>query len=134
MQPEFWRQRWASNQIGFHESEVNPLLVAHFDALELSAGARLFLPLCGKTVDIDWLLSRGFQVAGAELSALAVSQLFERLGTTPAVIRVGALECHRAGGLTVFAGDIFDLSAEALGRVDAIYDRAALVALPSAVE
>jgi thiopurine S-methyltransferase len=130
MQPEFWRQRWASNQIGFHESQANPLLIAHFDALGLSKGSRVFVPLCGKTLDIDWLLSRSYQVAGAELSALAVAQLFERLGITPVVARVGALEHHSAGGLDVFVGDIFELSAEVLGRVDAVYDRAALVALP----
>jgi thiopurine S-methyltransferase len=130
MQPEFWRQRWASNQIGFHESQVNPLLIAHFDALGLSKGSRVFVPLCGKTLDIDWLLSRSYQAAGAELSALAVAQLFERLGITPVVARVGALERHSARGLDVFVGDIFDLSAEILGRVDAVYDRAALVALP----
>jgi thiopurine S-methyltransferase len=130
MQPEFWRQRWASNQIAFHESQANPLLVAHFDALGLSHGSRVFVPLCGKTLDIDWLLSRGYQVAGAELSTLAVAQLFERLEITPAVARVGALERHSASGLDIFLGDIFDLSVEILGRVDAIYDRAALVALP----
>ena len=131
MQPDFWHQRWSSNQIGFHESQVNPLLVAHFATLDIPPGARVFLPLCGKTLDIDWLLSRGYRVAGAELSSLAVSQLFERLGVTAAVRRVGALECHSAAGLDVFIGDIFDLTAKELGAVDAVYDRAALIALPA---
>jgi thiopurine S-methyltransferase len=130
MQPDFWHQRWAGNQIGFHESQVNPLLVAHLDALGIAHGARVFLPLCGKTLDIDWLLSRGYRVVGAELSPLAVAQLFERLGLTPVVRQAGALECHGAAGLEVFVGDIFNLSAVALGAVDAVYDRAALIALP----
>lgn len=64
MQPEFWHQRWATNQIGFHEPRANPLLVAHFEVLEVAPGGRVFLPLCGKTLDIDWLLSRGLRVAG----------------------------------------------------------------------
>lgn len=130
MQPEFWRQRWANNQIGFHEPAVNQLLVAHFHTLGLAPGARVFLPLCGKTLDIDWLLSGGYQVIGIELSALAVAQLFERLGVTPIVSIVGTLECHSTTSLDVFVGDIFALSAEALGAVDAVYDRAALIALP----
>jgi thiopurine S-methyltransferase len=130
MQPDFWHQRWASNQTGFHEPQVHPALAAHIGALELAAGARVFLPLCGKTVDIDWLLSGGYRVAGAELSSMAVAQLFERLGQQPAIRKVGVLECHSITGLDVFVGDIFDLSASALGSVDAVYDRAALIALP----
>lgn len=133
MDPEFWQRRWADNQIGFHESQVNPLLVAHFTVLESPPGARIFLPLCGKTLDIDWLLARGQRVAGAELSALAVAQLFERLGVAPSVERIGGLERHRAQGVEIFVGDIFMLGAEQLGAVDAVYDRAALVALPAAM-
>ncbi len=131
MQPDFWHQRWAGNQIGFHESQVNPLLVAHFDVLGVPPGARVFLPLCGKTLDIDWLLSRGRRVAGAELSSLAVAQLFDRLGATPVIRHAGPQECWSAAGLDVFVGDIFELTAEVLGAVDAVYDRAALIALPA---
>jgi thiopurine S-methyltransferase len=131
MQPDFWHERWTKNEIGFHEARVNPLLVAHLDALALPAGARVFLPLCGKTVDIDWLLSRGYRVAGAELSALAVSQLFERLGLMPVSTRSGKLERLSAAGLDVFVGDIFDLTGPILGAVDGVYDRAALIALPA---
>ncbi len=131
MQAEFWHQRWASNQIGFHESAVNPLLVAHIDALALSKDARVFLPLCGKTVDIDWLLARGVRVAGIELSELAVHQLFERLGVAPAITRSGGLERRSAANLDIFVGDFFALTAASLGAVDAVYDRAALIALPA---
>jgi thiopurine S-methyltransferase len=130
MHPEFWHKRWADNQIGFHESRVNPLLVSHVEALALPERARVFLPLCGKTLDIDWLLARGNRVAGAEISPSAVAQLFERLGIKPDVIHAGDVECHRARGLEVFVGDIFQLAASALGAVDAVYDRAALIALP----
>lgn len=130
MQPDFWHQRWASNQIGFHESQVNPLLVAHIAALDLPPGARVFLPLCGKTLDIDWLMSRGHRIAGAELSSLAVTQLFERTGLPSQSSRIGAMECRSAEGLDVFVGDIFDLTTEMAAPVDAVYDRAALIALP----
>jgi thiopurine S-methyltransferase len=83
------------------------------------------------TVDIDWLLSRGHQVAGAELSNVAVAQLFARLGLRPTVHRGKGIERHSAAGLDVFVGDIFDLPVSLLGEVDAVYDRAALVALPA---
>ena len=75
MDESFWFQRWESNNIGFHQSEANPLLVNAFTELALAKGRRVFLPLCGKTLDIAWLLSKGYRVAGAELSELAIDQL-----------------------------------------------------------
>ena len=133
MDPEFWHQRWQANQIGFHEGQVNALLARHFDGLSLAKGSRVFLPLCGKTRDIAWLLSKDYRIAGAELSAIAVRQLFEELGVEPQLTEIGKLIRHSADGIDIFVGDIFDLSAIALGPVDAIYDRAAMVAFPQAM-
>lgn len=130
MKADFWHQKWEANQIGFHKAEANPLLVDHFPALGLATGARVFVPLSGKTLDIPWLLAQGMRVVGAELSALAVEQLFESMGVAPEVTKVGALRRYAAEGVDIYAGDIFDLTADSLGDVDAVYDRAALVALP----
>lgn len=130
MTPDFWHDRWQTNRIGFHEAEANRLLVAHFSQLEVSAGDRVFLPLCGKTRDVAWLLAQGLQVVGAELSRLAIEQLFEELELVPDITELGPLARFKAQDITMFVGDIFDLDAQTLGRVDAIYDRAALVALP----
>ena len=130
MDADFWHRKWANDDIGFHEGAVNPLLVRHWPALSLAEGARVFLPLCGKTLDIHWLLANGYRVAGAELSRLAVDQLFAELGVEPVVSRRGPVEHHGAPGLDIFVGDIFAVSAGLRGAVDAIYDRAALVALP----
>lgn len=135
MEADFWRAKWERGEIGFHGSTPNPLLLKHFPTLGLAPGARVFLPLCGKTLDIHWLLAQGFQVAGAELSALAVDQLFAELGVapeiTPEITAEGPLLRHAAPGIVVHQGDIFALDAAALGPVDAVYDRAALVALPA---
>ncbi|WHZ23772.1 MAG: Thiopurine S-methyltransferase [Nitrospira sp.] len=133
MDAKFWHDRWASNEIGFHKSEANPLLVKYVDQLSLATGSRVFLPLCGKTLDIGWLLSRGYRVAGAELSAVAIEQLFVELGVTPTITNVGALDHYRAPQLDIIVGDIFTVTPEILGPVDAVYDRAALVALPQAM-
>ncbi len=130
MDARFWRDKWERNQIGFHEAKANPLLVAHFDRLALPAGSRIFVPLCGKTLDIHWLLSRGQHVAGAELSELAVHQLFMELGVSARTTVTGKVTRYSAPGIDIFHGDIFDLSGDELGTVDAVYDRAALIALP----
>lgn len=72
MEAEFWYQCWENNAIGFHEKEANPILIRHFEELFLASGSRVFLPLCGKTLDIPWLASQGYKVVGAELSKLAI--------------------------------------------------------------
>ncbi|BFU93370.1 MAG: Thiopurine S-methyltransferase [Nitrospira sp.] len=133
MDPSFWHQRWERNEIAFHESKVNPLLVRHFSELSLGRGRRVFVPLCGKSLDISWLLSKDYRVAGAELSRLAIEQLFMDLGAQPEISTVGDLEQWSAKHLDIFVGDIFALSRTMLSSVDAIYDRAALVALPEDV-
>lgn len=145
MEHVFWHSRWQNKQIGFHLPEANPLLVAHFSALNLTpqtpqeskvpqlAKLRVFLPLCGKTLDIAWLLAQGYQVVGAELSPLAIDDLFAELNVTPNITQVGDLTLYQAEYLEVFVGDMFKLNAEILGPVDAVYDRAALVALPQAM-
>jgi thiopurine S-methyltransferase len=130
MNPDFWLQKWKDNNIGFHKSEANPVLVKHFKELSLSNNSRVFVPLCGKTLDIAWLLSQGYRVAGAELVELAVEQLFEELGVSPKISRVEEVSLYSARDIDIFVGNIFDISGRILGSVDAIYDRAALVALP----
>jgi thiopurine S-methyltransferase len=130
MDRQFWHDRWASNEIGFHKSEANPLLVTYFNELALAKGSRVFVPLCGKTLDIPWLLSNGYLVAGAELSSIAIEQLFSELGITPTIEQSGGIDHYHANNIDIFVGDIFDVTRTMLGPVDATYDRAALVALP----
>ncbi len=131
MDPNFWHKRWEKNEIGFHQSAVNVLLSDHFSGLSLPQTTRVFVPLCGKTRDIAWLLSQGHRVVGVELSKLAVEELFVDLGVAPKISVQGELLRYSAPGLEIFVGDIFELSGDLLGRVDAIYDRAALVAFPT---
>jgi thiopurine S-methyltransferase len=137
MQPDFWHERWQSNQIGFHLPEANPLLVKHFSALNLTpkipqkTSPCIFLPLCGKTLDIAWLLTQGYQVIGAELSQIAVDELFSQLNLTPKITQKSDFTHFSSSNIDIFVGDIFNLTPEILGKVDAIYDRAALVALPN---
>lgn len=129
MEASFWHQKWQNGDIAFHLSEANPLLVAHFDKLNLKPGSRILVPLCGKTRDIAWLLTEGYRVAGAELSEIAIQELFRELGVVPQISAVGNLLHYSATNVDIWVGDIFELAAAQLGPVDGIYDRAALVAM-----
>ncbi|MBT9316467.1 thiopurine S-methyltransferase [Leptothoe spongobia] len=130
MDTSFWLQKWEKNDIRFHESEVNPILVNYFKELSLVKGNRVFVPLCGKTLDIAWLLSHGYHVAGAELIEIAIEQLFMELEVEPKISAAGKVKHYSATNIDLYVGDIFNVSSKMLGPVDAIYDRAALVALP----
>jgi thiopurine S-methyltransferase len=130
MKHDFWHQKWEKNEIGFHLLGANPLLVKHLPALNLKLGARIFLPLCGKTLDISWLLAQGYHVAGAELSAIAIEDLFQSLNLSPAITKLDEVTHYSAPNIDLFVGDIFKVTPAMLGNVDAVYDRAALVALP----
>lgn len=130
MEADFWNKRWENNEIGFHEPEANPRLIQHWPALGLAPGSRVLVPLCGKTLDIGWFLSQGYHVIGAELSELAIEQLFAELGVTPMITQLENFRHYQADHLDIFVGDIFDLTPEQLGSIDGIYDRGALIALP----
>ncbi len=130
MEEDFWHQRWQNNEIGFHENEVNQFLVEHIDILNLSKGDRVFLPLCGKTRDIAWLHSQGYKVIGIELSEMAVNQLFEDLGVTPEIKHINDLTLYTVDNIEIYLGDFFNLNKQQLGQIDAVYDRASLIALP----
>lgn len=124
MDPEFWRARWQEGKIGFHEGKPNALL-AQF-AARLDGMRRVLVPLCGKSDDLAYLASLGHEVVGIELVADAVRAFFVEHGLTPSVD--GAR--YSAAGITLIAANVFEVTRADTGPIDAIYDRAALVALP----
>ncbi|MBK3506356.1 thiopurine S-methyltransferase [Pseudomonas sp. MF6747] len=130
MEPKFWQERWARNQIGFHLPEVNPYLQRHWPKLALAEGAKVLVPLCGKSLDLMWLASLGYRVLGVELSEQAVEAFFSEQGLLPRISQRGVFKVYRADLIEVWCGDFFALDAEALADCSALYDRAALIALP----
>ena len=129
---EFWVSRWEQNLTGFHLTHVNPTLASYWPTIGLPQGATVFVPLCGKSLDMRWLRDAGYQVIGVEVSPIAVRDFFteQQITYDKRVYRAG--ELYESQGLRVFCGDYFELMASEVGPIDAIYDRAAMVALPSA--
>ncbi len=119
-----WLERWAVNQIGWHEAEGNRYLQAFCDW----TGRKVLVPLCGKTPDLRWLADRGNTVVGVELAELAAEAFFREQSLDFERV-AGALPEYRSldGALRIVVGDVF--SFEETG-FDALFDRAALVALP----
>jgi thiopurine S-methyltransferase len=130
MQAEFWIERWQAGQIGFHLAHTNPWLERCWQQLEVAADARVFVPLCGKSLDLLWLRAQGHEVVGVEVSRQAVQDFFAENDLQAQVDRVEGFERWQCDGITLLVGDYFALRAEMLGEVAAVYDRASLIALP----
>lgn len=130
MEEGFWQARWQRNQIGFHRQEVNPGLKKYWPTLQVAPGRCVFVPLCGKSLDLLWLAEQGYCVLGVELIEKAVVDFFAEHKMSPTVIQQGAFKRYSAGSISILCGDFFALSADDLAAVDAFYDRASLIALP----
>lgn len=126
-----WHNRWENNRIGFHEGCTNGLLEAHFQRFELAPQSRVFVPLCGKAVDMFWLAQQGYRVSGIELSTLALQQFFNEHQLAVEISTEAAFSRFKAEDIELLAGDFFKLQAEHLALPDCIYDRASLIALPA---
>lgn len=127
---ELWQQSWRDRNTDFHQKAVNPHLVRFWSGLGLAPAARVFVPLCGKSLDMLWLAQQGHAVIGVELSPLAVRAFFRENRMQPTRRRVGAFMLWEHGRIAILCGDFFQLAAGDLGNIAAVFDRAALTALP----
>lgn len=133
MEPSFWHERWERAEIGFHQQTINVHLQQFWNRLELGAGQRVFVPLCGKSHDLLWLAGEGHPVTGVEISPLAVETFFVENGLTPQRWRDGAFEVWEADEIRILLGDFFALEPRHVADCAGVYDRASLIALPSAM-
>ena len=95
--------------------------------LGLAANSRVFVPLCGKSLDLQWLRERGHSVAGVELSAAALESFCLEQGVLARRRTLDRFDLYEAAQFQLYRGDFFTLTPETLGSFSAVYDRAALI-------
>ncbi|RTZ79425.1 MAG: thiopurine S-methyltransferase [Gammaproteobacteria bacterium] len=130
MESDFWQQRWREQRIGWHQPKVNAWLREYWASLELPPGSRVFVPLCGKSLDMLWLVQQSHEVVGVELSSLALASFCEEHGLQAEQQEEERFVRHHAQCIHLLEGDFFHLRPSDLGKVQGVWDRAALVALP----
>jgi thiopurine S-methyltransferase len=130
MNQEFWHELWEHNEIGFNQQQPNSFLKQYFNQLRLKKADKFFVPLCGKSIDMIWLVEQGYKVTGIELSLIACESFFNDNHISYNVIQDGEFAIFQSENITLLCGDFFKLSRERLGQIEAVYDRAALIALP----
>lgn len=138
MEAQYWQKKWNEDQIGFHQSDVNKRLVEYWSKVtESSTPSKhcIFVPLCGKSLDMLWLHSQGHRVLGIELSEKAVTAFFEENQLPFEVVPDGEFQrfsgIDTANGLTILVGDFFALTLEHTAQCTAVYDRASMIAMNS---
>jgi len=129
MEKSFWLKNWEENQIGFHMSSFNELLLAHIEKFNLKKESTIFVPLCGKSLDLIYLAKLGHRVIGVELSEKAVNDFFTENNLDFEKKKNGRYICKNLK-IDIIQGDFFEVSPEIIGPIDFIYDRASLIALP----
>ena len=130
MEHGFWLERWREGRTGFHQPQVSTLLKRHWPQLGLAHGSKVFVPLAGKSLDMVWLAEQGHAVLGVELSPVAVQQFFAEHGWQPRCHESRHGRHYSASAIELICGDAFGLDAAVLQDCAAVYDRAALIALP----
>lgn len=130
MEAEFWLSRWREGQLGWHLPQTNPHLLRHWATVAPDPALRVLVPLCGRSLDLAWLASRGHPVLGVELSPIAARDFFALAGLEAELSRRGRYDRHAGQGIEILQGDLLELQPEDCPGLGAWYDRGSLVALP----
>ena len=126
-----WHRRWKEGHIAFNQRDVNPYLVAHLGLLGLEDDDCVFVPLCGKSLDMWWLRERGYRVLGVEISPVAVRAFFEERESEYGECSSGSFIRLNHDSVEILCGDFFSMQAADLSVARAVYDRASLIAFPA---
>lgn len=130
MKAEFWHERWAKGEIGFHQTDVNEHLQAYVGRFGVGRGAHFLVPLSGKSLDMLWLVEQGYRVTGIEISEQAARAFFLESRMEHEIVRKGGIAIYRGLNIEIWCADFFTVTADDFADIDAVYDRAALIALP----
>ncbi len=135
MDSKFWHDVWDEGQIGFHQSEVNKNLKNHLNLLQ-STEHEILVPLCGKSLDMNYLVSENYTVYGVEIVKKAIIEYFDehKLNyhcediSTEQNVKFESYTTEN-NKLQLYHGDFHQF--DQLGiKFSAIYDRASMIALP----
>lgn len=130
MELDFWHQRWNQDQIAFHLPVVNPYLTRYWPLFNAPPASQVFIPLCGKSIDITWFASQQYSVLGVECSDKAINEFFKEQQLPSNLIQLKQFKQYNSENIKLLQGDFFKLTKDILADITIVYDRASLIALP----
>uniref|UniRef100_UPI003566698E thiopurine S-methyltransferase n=1 Tax=Fodinibius sp. TaxID=1872440 RepID=UPI003566698E len=133
MEVSYWKSRWRKDNIGWHIKEVYPPLRTFWPQLNLPPGARVLVPLCGKSHDLNWLVAQGARVTGVEVSLKALREVMRRSAASFTRTESHGFPVFQSESMELWQGDFQQLPHAPIHPADAVYDKSSLVALPAAM-
>jgi len=137
---DYWADRWATGKTGWHRAQINQNLEKHFEKL-VSVGAdgkprenlTFLFPLCGKTLDMQWVMKQGHKVVGIEGVLAPVEEFFAETGIPVQKEWNKEVECwvftSPESSVKIIVCDLFKVTPELVGGVDCVFDRGSYVAI-----
>lgn len=130
MEISYWQSRWRNDKIGWHMDVVYPPLRKHWPQLSLKSQARVLVPLCGRSHDMKWLAQQNFQVIGVEVSQKALRDFMNQWDEKFSTNSSHGFTIYKSASIELWQGDFMKIPERKIKPVDAVYDKAAIVALP----
>jgi len=124
-----WLHFWENNETNWHSDTITQELAEYFELFELEPGDKVFVPLCGKSLDMIYIVNQGFSVVGVEISEFGIRQFFKENDLKYTVTKVGDFDLYSSENLEIYCGDFFSLTSKHLNNVKAVLDRKSLIAL-----
>ena len=116
---------------GWHRTGVNKFLEKHLEKLVPRPSSNILVPLCGKSYDMKYLADQGHCVTGLEFTEKAILEFFQehKLQFSKAETEDFTKFTAISTNIKILKGDFFLATKDVVGEVDAIWDRASLVAI-----
>ena len=124
-----WLHFWENNETNWHSDTITQELVEYFELFELEPEDKVFVTLCGKSLDMIYIMNQGFSVVGVEISEIGVRQFFSENNLTYKITKVDDFDLYSSENLEIYCGDFFSLTSKHLNNVKAVLDSKSLIAL-----
>ena len=124
-----WLKFWENNETNWHGDRITQELVEYFELFELETRDKVFVPLCGKSLDMIYIMNQGFSVVGVEISEIGVRQFFSENNLAYKITKVDDFDLYSTENLEIYCGDFFALTSKHLNNVKSVFDRKSLIAL-----
>ena len=131
MEIKYWLDKWTVGETAFHQTQFEAKLLQYFS--EFKPGTVL-VPLCGKTLDMIWLAKNKWKVIGIEASETACRAFFTENEIAHDEKTVADFKVFKSQNaefdISIWCGDFFAFDSGQVDKISAVYDRAAMIALP----
>merc|ERR1712032_697639 len=134
MDNQAWNARWENNTASWHADEARTEILNLMKSNVTDFKGKVFVPLCGASLDMVWLAEQGLQVVGVEVSRLAIDKFFQEIYIKDDYDIISFNETstiiHKAGNITIYEADLYNCQ-ELMSEpaFDLIFDRASLIAI-----